>query len=98
MIARQPGSGCPTKLSNLVLQIVNEQMRLNDETTAVQLHDILTGHGISISLRTVLRSREQLGWTFRGSAYCQLIQLYVMLIKLKGWSGLSSTLMMTLRM
>ena len=72
-ITHQPGSRRPTKLSNLVLQIVNQQMRLNDETTAVQLHDILTCHGISISLRTVLRSREQLGWTFSGSAYCQLV-------------------------
>ena len=49
-------------------------MRLNDETTAVQLHDILIRHGISVSLRTILRSRQQLGWTFRGSAYCQLIR------------------------
>ena len=49
-------------------------MRLNDETTAMQLYDILIRHGISISLRTVLRSRQQLGWTFRGSAYCQLIR------------------------
>lgn len=56
------------------MQVVNQQMRLNDETTAVQLHDILTRHGISVSLRTVLRCREQLGWTFRGSAYCQLIR------------------------
>ena len=49
-------------------------MRVNDETTAMQLYDILLRHGISISLRTVLRSRQQLGWTFRGSAYCQLIR------------------------
>ena len=49
-------------------------MNLDDETTATQLHKILTHHGISLSLRTVLRCREQLGWTFRGLAYCQLIQ------------------------
>jgi hypothetical protein len=49
-------------------------MRLNDETTAIQLHDILTHHGISVSIRTVLRSHQELGWTFRGSAYCQLIR------------------------
>ena len=28
----------------------------------------------ALCLRTVLCSREQLGWTFRGSAYCQLIR------------------------
>ena len=49
-------------------------MRNDDETTAVQLHNILIRHGINLSLRSILRSREQLGWTFRGSAYCQLIR------------------------
>jgi hypothetical protein len=52
-----------------VQQIVEQRMRLDDETTATQLHN-----GISLSLRTILRCREQLGWTFRGSAYCQLIR------------------------
>lgn len=49
-------------------------MRANDETTATQLHELLLHNGISMCLRTVLRSRQQLGWTFRGSAYCQLIR------------------------
>ena len=44
-------------------------MRANDETTATQLHELLMHNGISMCLRTVLRSREQLGLTFRGSAY-----------------------------
>ena len=46
----------------------------DDETTAVQLHAILTKREINVSLKTILRSRTQLGWTFRGSAYCQLIR------------------------
>ena len=49
-------------------------MRRDDETTASQLHVILTAMGYSISLRTILRCRTSLGWTFRGSAYCQLIR------------------------
>ena len=49
-------------------------MQKDDETTAIQLREILLSHGISISLRTVLQSRKVLGWTFRGSAYCQLIR------------------------
>ena len=35
---------------------------------------LLTHHGIQLSLCSILRSQEQLGWTFRGSAYCQLIR------------------------
>ena len=49
-------------------------MREYDETTAYQLHSLLLSHGFNISKRTVLRYRTQLGWTFRGSAYCQLIR------------------------
>ena len=40
----------------------------------MQLHEVLLQHGISISLRSVLRGRQTLGWNFRGSANCQLIR------------------------
>ena len=53
--------------------IVEQQMQSDDETTAVQLQRILADSGHALSLRTILRSRSKLGWTFRGSAYCQLI-------------------------
>ncbi len=46
----------------------------DDETTAIQLQQILVANGQPLSLRTILRSRQSLGWTFRGSAYCQLIR------------------------
>ena len=49
-------------------------MQLDDETTAVQLQRILAINGHPLSLKTILRSRTKLGWTFRGSAYCQLIR------------------------
>ena len=73
-VARKPGSGRPTTISYHVLRTVEEGMRTDDETTAIQLHEVLARHGICISLRTVLRSRVQLGWAFRGTAYCQLIR------------------------
>ena len=53
---------------------MNEQMRKDDETSAVQLHALLVSRGYRISLRTILRCRTSLGWTFRGSSYCQLIR------------------------
>ena len=35
---------------------------------------LLNEKGIQISIWTILRCRKILGWTFRGSAYCQLIR------------------------
>ena len=49
-------------------------MRGNYETTATQLHVLLTACEITISLSTILLSRSILGWTFRGSKYYQLIR------------------------
>ena len=49
-------------------------MREDDEATAVQLHALLVCSGYTMTFKTVLRCRSALGWTFRGSAYCQLIR------------------------
>ena len=68
------GSGRPTKITHDVLCIVEAQMRKDDETTAVQLQKILLDEGHPLSLKTILTSRSKLGWTFRGSAYCQVIR------------------------
>ena len=73
-IARRPGSGRPSKVTQEVKTIVEEQMRTDDETTAYQLHTLLESKGYKLSLRTILRCRTTLGWTFRGSSYCQLIR------------------------
>lgn len=73
-LARKEGSGRPTKLTPEVMAIVEVQMNEDDETTAYQLHRILNEKGFSLSIWTILRCRKNLGWTFRGSAYCQLIR------------------------
>lgn len=73
-ISRKPGSGRPSKVTEEIKLIVEEQMKKDDETTAYQLHSLLVSKGYSISLKTILRCRISLGWTFRGSAYCQLIR------------------------
>ena len=72
-IARKPGSGRPTKITDVVLRAVEAKMQADDETTAVQLATLLNQCGISLSLATIKRSRQQLGWTFHGTRYCQLI-------------------------
>ena len=73
-ISRCEGSGRPSKVTDRVLTLVELAMRGDDETTASQLHVLLTSCAISISMSTILRSRSMLGWTFRGSKYCQLIR------------------------
>ena len=68
-------SGRPTKLTDEVLQVIETAMQEDDETTAreisVRLQQLYISH---MSLRTILKGRKLLGWTFRGSAYCQLIR------------------------
>ena len=73
-IDRHPGSGRISKVTGRVKTLVEEQMQRDDETTAHQIHQMLLEHCVNISFRTILRCRTQLGWTFRGSAYCQLIR------------------------
>ena len=73
-IARKPGSGCYPKLSPEVLQLIEDAMRNDGETTATQLQAILAAKDVYVSLTTIIRNRHQLGWIYRGSAYCQLIR------------------------
>ena len=73
-IARKPGSGLPPRLSPAVQQLIEDAMRTDDETTATQLQAILASRQIYVSLATIVRNRLELGWTYRGSAYCQLIR------------------------
>ena len=63
-IKRKPGSRRPSKVTAEVKRTVEEQMRLDDETTATQLHALLNCRGNSLSLRTILRCRTSRGWTF----------------------------------
>ena len=73
-IGRRVGSGRPSKITAEIKKLVEDQMKIDDETTAYQLHEMLKEKGYTISLRTILRCRTSLGWTFRGSAYCQMIR------------------------
>ena len=70
-IRRKPGK---TKIDEHVKAIVDQQMRVDDETTIYQLHKLLCTQKYRINRRTILRCRSSLGWTLRGSAHCQLIR------------------------
>lgn len=86
-IVRQPGSGRKSKITIEIQWTIEEQMRRDDETTASQLHVILTNLGYHLSLQMILWCRTQLGWTFRRSAYCQVICL-VNKVKRLEWTQL----------
>ena len=73
-IARKPGSGLPPKLSHEIQKVLEDTMREDDETTATQLQAKLSTMDVHVSLATIVRNRLALGWTYRGSAYCQLIR------------------------
>ena len=73
-IARKAGSGCPPKISPVILQLIDRAMHTDDETTATQLQALLASHNVYVSLSTIVRNRCQMGWIYRGSAYCQLIR------------------------
>ena len=72
-IQRRSSSGRPSKITPEIKVLVEQQMNLDDKTTALQLYQLLIENRMLISLKTILRCQAQLGWTFRGSAYCQLI-------------------------
>ena len=66
-------SSRPLKVSETVDRVVEDQMRQDNETTASNLPKILVNKGFDLSFCTVLHSRITLGWTYRGSSFCQLI-------------------------
>ena len=49
-IVRKVGSGRPSKVTAEIKQIVEDQMRLDDEIMAYQLHQLWTEKGYFISL------------------------------------------------
>ena len=87
-IGRHPGSGCISKMTSHVKTLVEEQMQQDDEMTVYQLHQMLLEHGVHISFRTVLCCGRVLGWTFCGSAFCQLTRKKT---RQSVWSGVSDT-------
>ena len=45
-----------------------------NKSTGMELQKILAKDGIIVSARTDLRLRNQLGWTSKGTNYCQMIR------------------------
>ncbi len=64
-IARRLGSGRRSKITPEILEGVEAQMRLDNESLAYQLYALSKRKGHLLSVRTVLRCRQVLGWTLR---------------------------------
>ena len=71
---RQPGLGHSSTAGPEIEATIESAMQNDNETTASELKVLLTAKGCSLSLATIKRCRSRIGWTFRGSAYCQLIR------------------------
>lgn len=67
--------GRPRKLTAEVMELIEAAMQENDETTATEIQTRLQqALGQTLSVQSIRRGRRLLGWTYRKSAYCQLIR------------------------
>ena len=53
---------------------IESKLNEDDEITASQLKAMLAEKDCQVSVSAIKRARSRMGWTFRGSAYCQLIR------------------------
>ena len=72
-IARTPGSGRPTKISPAVLEIIEVQMRKDDETTTLQLHTIVCEHGHHQNPPKVVRRLWLLSYTISATVAAKYV-------------------------
>jgi len=73
-------SGGSSKITPEIKQLIESKMRADDETTAMQLHQMLTSRGYNLSKRTYFSLQKCPGMDVlwqrilpADSAYCQLI-------------------------
>ena len=74
-IARAPGTGQDLKLTDQLCEVIEDQMKKNDETTGLELQKLLKNEveGFDASVSSILR-RKDLGWAAKRTKYCQLIK------------------------
>ena len=66
----------PRKLTQAMVNKLNEALSDNDELTARQARNLLTEKwpGLRVSLPTIKRIRKELGWVCTKPHYCQLLR------------------------
>ena len=73
-ISRKPGTGRVSKVTAGIRDIIEKQMDKDGETTGKELVKTLKAEGVEASVSSVLRWRKDLGWTSKGTSYCQMIR------------------------
>ena len=73
-IARTPGSGRTPKVNPEICKLIEEQMQRNDETTVLELKQLLKKERFDASGTLIHQQRKNMGWTSKGTRYCQMIQ------------------------
>ena len=71
-----PRRAQPKKISLEMYSIIEDELTKNDELTSPQLRRILTNKypSFEVSLPTIRRARQDLGWVSSRPHYCQLIR------------------------
>ena len=71
---REAGTDKASKKTPDSLGKVDEQTESNDETSLEELRVVMQDvHSMKMSVSTLHRWREQLGWSAKGTKYCQMI-------------------------
>ena len=74
MISHASGSSQPSKTIAKSQRVIEEQMERDDRTTGKELQKLLSQNGIGVVSSTAVRWQTELGWTSKGTSYCQMIQ------------------------
>ena len=66
----------PTKLNNVMRLFLNQKLSENDELTAREARNLLTQQWptLQVSLPTIKRIRQKIGWVCTKPHYCQMIR------------------------
>lgn len=71
---RRPGTGGKQKVTADVLDCIDSHLEKNDEATLADLQLDVHQRGVDVSHSTIHRSKAKLGWTSKGTKYCQMIR------------------------
>ena len=68
------GSSRTSKVNPEICKLIEEQMQKDDETTVLELKQLLKKEGFDASETSISQWRRNMGWTSKGTRYCQMIR------------------------